>query len=266
MAHVRHIEDVMGTVFTVDARFDNWSHEQVQAEVRNACLLLHEIDRTFSTWRDDSPISLLRANAISVRELPQVVRDVLDQCGQACEISGGWFDPWAARGGVDPTGYVKGWAGQQVLDALRDAGAEAGLVNAAGDVVGFGGPAPDRPWRVGVTDPLSPSQLLGVVPLADQALAVSGTYERGSHIFDPADGLATSSHVVCAAVLGSELGMADALATGLVAGGDLALDVVSQLADHAALLIFDDGHERRCGKFPLSLAPSSVDSRQTRAS
>ena len=25
-------------------------------------------------------------------------------------MSGGWFDPWAMPGGVDPTGLVKGWA------------------------------------------------------------------------------------------------------------------------------------------------------------
>ena len=34
---------------------------------------------------------------------------------RAPSASGGWFDPWAIPGGVDPTGLVKGWAVEQAL-------------------------------------------------------------------------------------------------------------------------------------------------------
>ena len=170
--------------------------------------------------------------------------------GRPGPCSGGWFDPWAAPGGVDPTGYVKGWAGQRLLDTLRSVGAVSAFVNAAGDVTGFGGPRPGRPWQLGLTDPFSTHEILGTVHLKDAALAVSGTYERGAHIYSPRGG-ATQSRVVSAAVLGPELGFADALATGLVAGGEDALERVAATTEHQAMLVFADGRQLQTEGFPL---------------
>ena len=248
---VRHVEQVMGTVFTVDAVFSDATEGQARKVVSRACRSLHEADDLFSTWRPETPVSLLRSGDITPDQTTQTVRDVLDECRHARAQSGGWFDPWAAPGGVDPTGYVKGWAGQQVLEILRDEGADAALVNAAGDVVGVGGPEPSKPWRLGVTDPFSPHELLGVIPIVNSALAVSGTYERGAHIFDPSDGSAAGAGVVSAAVVGPELGLADALATALVAGGERALVHVARLSDHEALVIFADRTSRQTQNFPL---------------
>ena len=54
----------------------------------------------------------------------------------------GWFDPWAMPGGVDPTGYVKGWATQRAIDVLVMPGITSAVVNAAGDIASFGDPVP----------------------------------------------------------------------------------------------------------------------------
>ena len=249
----------MGTVFTVDAVFSDRDSEAALQSVVGVCHELHEIDSTFSTWRDDSLISQLRTGVLTVNDLPASVVGVLGACARARDVSGGWFDPWASPGGVDPTGYVKGWAGQQVLKTLRRAGADAVLVNAAGDVAGFGRPEPGRRWTVGLTNPFAVGELLGVVSVDDSALAVSGTYERGAHIYDPAGGPA-NANVVSAAVVGPELGLADALATGLVAGGSAALTDIRRQANFEALVIFADGQQISTDFFPLS-----VDSRQTRS-
>ena len=100
------------------------------------------------------------------------------------ELSGGWFDPWAMPGGIDPTGYVKGWAAQRALDALVSDGVSGAMVNAAGDIASFGGPDPATAFRIGIVDPFAPRQLACVVELIG-AIATSGGYERGDHLIDP---------------------------------------------------------------------------------
>jgi thiamine biosynthesis lipoprotein len=249
--HVRHVEEVMGTAFTVDGVFADRDRAESLSVVVEACTVLHRIDAMFSTWDESSPVSRLRRGELAVEALPAEVAEVLDACEQARTMSGGWFDPWAAPGGVDPTGYVKGWAGQRLLELLRSAGAVAALVNAAGDVTAFGEPRPGRSWRLGLTDPFSTHEILGTVALDDAAMAVSGTYERGAHIYSPRGGN-TQSHVVSAAVVGPVLGLADALATGLVAGGASALDSMAALKHHHALLVFADGHQLQTDRFPLA--------------
>ena len=41
---------------------------------------------------------------------------ICEGCQRAKNLTAGWFDPWAMPGGIDPTGYVKGWAAQLALD------------------------------------------------------------------------------------------------------------------------------------------------------
>ncbi len=240
----------MGTAFTVDGVFADLDRSDALAVVADRCAVLHQVEALFSTWDESSPLSRFRRGELAAGELPPVVTDVLSTCRGARDMSGGWFDPWAAPDGVDPTGYVKGWAGQQLLEALRSAGAVAALVNAGGDVAAFGEPRPGRPWRLGLTDPRSTHKILGTVLLDGSALAVSGTYERGAHIYSPNGGSAPSS-ILSAAVTGPDLGLADALATGLMAGGRAAFVKLTETADHQALLIFADGHSMQTDDFPL---------------
>jgi thiamine biosynthesis lipoprotein len=248
---VRHVEEVMGTVFTLDGVFDDCGPDESSSIVANACALLHEIDALFSTWDESTPLSQFRRGQLGADALPATVTEVLALCRSARTVSGGWFDPWMAPGGVDPTGYVKGWAGQRLLCALREASATAALVNAAGDIAAFGRPTIGQPWRVGITNPFSRHQVLGVVTLRDGAIAVSGTYERGSHIYG-ANGEPTQSPVVSAAVTGPDLGMADALATGLVAGGEAAIGPIEASPDHEALIVLDDGRQLRTPGFAIT--------------
>ena len=61
------------------------------------------------------------------------------------------------------------------------------LVNAAGDVASAGGPADGAPFRIGIADPHAPLRLAAIVELTE-AIATSGTYERGDHLIDPHSG------------------------------------------------------------------------------
>src|SRR5580658_1854906 len=206
----------MGTVVTIDLyTTDGEAGDRIAGQLTTARELLHQADAIFSTWHHDSPVSRLRRGEITAAQAPAEVSEVLAECAVARETSGGWFDPWALPGGVDPTGLVKGWAAERALGDLRRAGVAAAMVNAGGDVVVWGQPEPGRPWRVGIRHPDDGSRCLCVVPTA-AAVATSGTYERGAHVFDPHTGR-PSAAVVSATVVGSDLALADALATGLVA-------------------------------------------------
>ena len=78
---------------------------------------------------------------------------MLEECRRLRELSRGWFDPWAMPGGVDPTGYVKGWAAQCCLALLAPSGASGILVNAAGDLAAAGHPPGAAAWRIGIAEP-----------------------------------------------------------------------------------------------------------------
>ena len=87
-------------------------------------------------------------------------------------------------GCIDVGGIAKGFAVDRAIDALRQAGCERGLVNAGGDVRGFG----SKHWQIGIVHPLTRIPI-GVVKLADSALATSAGLRRGEGLsFDHLDG------------------------------------------------------------------------------
>ncbi len=252
---VTHAEHVMGTVVSFAvlpvlpaggeragaAPGGEPSRPGPGAAIRAACARLHEADAVFSTWDPQSPLSRLRHGSICEADGPPSLAEVRAVCETARDLSGGWFDPWAMPGGYDPTGLVKGWAVDRALDALRQAGLPAALVNGGGDLAAFGGPARGEPWRAGIRHPWRPAALAAVLDVRG-ALATSGTYERGAHLVDPHTGR-PSCRAASATVTGPSLAMADALATALGVGGDMALAAIEGLAGYAGYLIRPDGTE-----------------------
>ena len=248
----------MGTVVTIDAFAEaGIDPAALLPHLSRAVEALHDADRVFSTWRENSPINRLRRGELSLGEVAPEVTEVLAACRSARELSHGWFDPWAMPGGVDPTGYVKGWAAERALDALRDADLDGAMVNAAGDIAAFGGPRRGETFRVGVVRPDARLELACVVDLRG-AIATSGTYERGDHLIDPFTG-APASAVASASVTGPDLGLADALATALCVGGDAVLPLIEGLADYEAFTIGHDGARRSSAHFPFAHSGAGSD-------
>jgi len=250
---IHHLETVMGTVVTIDVyTSDGPAATDLARQLTTAQAILQRADAVFSTWQPNSPISRLRRGEITSAQAPAEVSEVLGQCAIARELSGGWFDPWAMPGGLDPTGYVKGWAAQKALGAFRASGICGAIVNAAGDIASLGGLAPGQPFRIGIADPFSPRRLADVVYLTD-AIATSGTYERGHHLIDPHTGRPTA-RAASASVTGPDLGLADALATALAVAGAPGLDLIEALDGYEALIIAIDGSRRWTEHFPFAPA------------
>lgn len=120
-ARAVHAEEVWGTVVTFDIRDDELD-EGARDAIDEAVGYLHQVDAWFSTYRMDTPITALRNGIATLDQMPAIVRQVLDSCAQVRDLTGGVFDPWAVQGGVDPSGYVKGWAADVVADMICERG------------------------------------------------------------------------------------------------------------------------------------------------
>jgi thiamine biosynthesis lipoprotein len=248
---LHHREDVMGTVVTIDIyTADGRANAQVSGQLSRACELLHQADALFSTWHPDSPISRLRRGEMDLKQAPAEIAEVLDRCEIARELTGGWFDPWAMPGGIDPTGYVKGWAAQRALAAFSASSICGAIVNAAGDIASYGGMGGGTPFRIGIADPFASTSLAAVISLTG-AIATSGTHERGEHLIDPHTGQ-PAARVASASVTGPDLGLADALATATAVAGESGLGLAEALDGYEALIIRRDGTRSWTAHFPFA--------------
>jgi len=240
-----HAEPVMGTVVSLRV-VSNEPQELIAEALRAACAELHQADAVFSTWNPRSPVSRMRRGESALEDLPSEVGEVLGLCAAARAATDGWFDPWAAPGGVDPTGLVKGWAVARALAVMQEAGLTAAIANGGGDIAVCGEP-PDQPggWRIGIRHPWRPDGLAAIIANVTSAVATSGRYERGHHLYSPAGRPAAA--VASATVTGPSLAMADAYATALAVGGDAVMPLIDALDGYEAYLIRADGTEAETG-------------------
>jgi thiamine biosynthesis lipoprotein len=239
----------MGTAVSFDVRAPHDEDAHARALIASACAILHADDHLFSPWREDSAIRGIQRGDLSLWDAPDDVAAVFDRCLLARSLSGGWFDPWTPRGQFDPTGLVKGWSAMRALRQLRSRRVAAALVNAGGDIAGFGEPEAGQGWQIGVRDPADPARVLFAVR-PPGAVATSGSYERGDHIYDPFTGRPVQA-AASATVTGPDLDIAEALATALVATGTPGLALIDRIGDTEACLILPDGTLRATRGFPF---------------
>lgn len=236
----------MGTVFSFDVR--GGDPDAIQAALRQAVADLHRVDEVFSTYREGSEISRLARGELTVEECDPLVAEALELGAEAERTSDGWFS-MRYEGRLDPTGIVKGWAAERAARLLAEAGASGVSVNGGGDVQLLGVPGAQRPWRVGVSDPLRPGGLAAVISAAgvnELAVATSGTAERGTHIVDPRTGRSAVTDLVAVTVVAPQLTWADCWATAAFAMGSReGLRWLESLPGVEALLI-TAGDEVRC--------------------
>ncbi|MFF7340806.1 FAD:protein FMN transferase [Streptomyces sp. NPDC008163] len=243
---LRHVEHVMGTVFTFDIR--DRPTPAIRHALTDAVRLLHRVDAVFSTYRPESHISRLDRQEIPLEDCPPQVREVMRLCDRAAALSDGWFTLTPA-GRLDPSGLVKGWAVDGASGLLSDAGVRNSCVNGGGDLRIRGRSGGNAPWRVGIAHPLRPHDLATVITVHhDLAIATSGVAERGAHILHPLRGTPVSTFASITLV-GPGLTMTDAFATAAFARGESALGWLESIPGYDALAILPDGREVRTTGF-----------------
>lgn len=233
----------MGTVFSVEVRDPGVDERALDDVVR----WLHWVDATFSTYKPGSEISRLGRGEIALAQCDPRVQDVLRLCDEVQRATDGYFSARAA-GNLDPSGLVKGWAIEKASERLRTAGSANHCVNGGGDVQCAGDFAPGQPWRVGVTHPLLPRKLAGIVVGTDLAVATSGIAERGEHVIDPHTG-APPSGLASVTVIGRHLTEVDAYATAAFAMGAKSQAWLEQLPGHWGFAITAEGGTWRTSGF-----------------
>lgn len=217
--------EVMGTVAAV-ATPDSDLADMVTV-VRQ---VLGDADRRFSPYRATSELSRLQRDATLAAGMSHPMRQVLEACLDLEQRTNGAFRPYDRRGRVETTGYVKGWAMGQVESALRARGWNRWMLSVGGDVV-VAGANGERPWHVAVQHPALNGGVAEVLAVCDAAVATSGDYERGNHIWGRRDVLRGGS----VTVVGPRIEIADALATALWADGDDDPAWLSRFSDYGVL-------------------------------
>ncbi|MFC9326207.1 FAD:protein FMN transferase [Kitasatospora sp. NPDC057015] len=250
-APLRHAEHVMGTVFSFTVRDAGLGARRVgvEAALRRAVARLHGIDRVFSPYWRDSQVSRLARAESTLADCDPELAEVLERCREVARETDGWFTAYPG-GRLDPSGWVKGWAVEEAVRILREAGAADFSVGGGGDVQCVGGP-----WRVGVAHPARPGALVAVVAGHDLAVATSGTAERGPHILDPHTGRPATG-LLSLTLVGRRLARTDAWATAAFAmGPDRGPAWVEARAGVEALAVLPDGRRRWTSGFPALVAP-----------
>ncbi len=224
------VRRVMGTAVTISLPSDH------SGLLEAAFDRLRWVDHTFSVHSDDSEISRLGSGALSIDDAHPLVQRVLDTCDELEATTAGWFRPRAPELGrpLDPSAYVKGWAVDLVIDDLIAAGVRSASVVAGGDAAVIGTRPDGTPWRAGIKRP-DTDRLAAVVGLVDAAVATSGAYERGNHIWGPTD-----YRYLAVSVVGPSLGTADAVATALFADGGTDLSWLGNFGLYEHLAIHPD--------------------------
>jgi len=178
---------------------------------------------------------------VRLNYLPSRAPVALDRnaCWRDVHLLRGWRVRFTRRLLVDLGGIAKGFAVDRAVDCLRARGARAGLVNAGGDLRGFG----PVPWRIHVRHPGQPGTLIPVADIASGALATSAGYfarrmQRGKAITPVVDGVRrkATSATFSASVAAPSCTLADALTKLVLLRGPRALGLVRRLGGRALIL------------------------------
>jgi thiamine biosynthesis lipoprotein len=244
---MRRVEQIMGMPILVDVRdTDDASAAEPLFD------WFREVDERFSTYKRDSEISRLNRGDLTLADAHPDVREVLARCDGLRDETRGFFDIRARDPDqADPSGLVKGWAVERA-SAIGDAlGWCNYAINAGGDILVRGGALPYATWRVGIEHPTSRHQIVAVVASDDLAVATSGTYARGEHVFDPHTHRPPHG-VLSVTITGPDLATADAYATAAFAMGLAGPAWTARLREYDALTLLADGRALRTPRFPTS--------------
>jgi FAD:protein FMN transferase len=243
---IRRVEQIMGLPAVVDVRDDC----EAGPALDDLFDWLRWVDATFSTFKEDSEISRINRGDLRREDAHPDLRQVLERCDRLREETDGYFDVRTPAGPIDPSGLVKGWAVDRAAAILDRAGLRNYAVSAGGDMRVLGRAVPDLAWRVGIQHPLDRQQVAAVVEATDLAIATSGAYARGDHVWNPHSGRA-SSGILSVTIVGPELATADAYATAAFAmGPERAPHWTARLTGYEAMTILADETVFKTGEFP----------------
>lgn len=149
---------------------------------------------------------------------------------------------------------AKGYIADEIQEVLTSCGIEDAIISLGGNVLTIGqNPEKSADWTIGITDPFSPSEIMGTVQVSGMSVVTSGNYERYfeengvrfHHILDPATGYPAKAGLVSATIIAESSLDCDALSTAVyVLGAEEGLALIEFLPDTEAILIMSNGKVR----------------------
>jgi thiamine biosynthesis lipoprotein len=253
----------MGTVVSVNLRGPSARTAAAETPLAAFFTELSRVEDLFSPFRPESQVSRLRRGALTLADADPMLREVAELCERAEARTAGWFHPWRpdadGRPRLDPTGLVKGWAVERAARLLPQREHDF-IVNAGGDLVLRCDRTDTPDWRVGLADPLRPDHIGVSFGLRVGAVATSGRYARGEHIWRPGgapteiarpdvhppgqDEPPPGRHLAAASVIGPDLTWADVLATAALAADRTESDWVADFSGYQLILTDMTGRTR----------------------
>ena len=151
---------------------------------------------------------------------------------------------------LDLGGIAKGYAAEEAGRILAELGIRRAIVDIGGNILVLGSKPGNRPWRVGVQDPLQPrGAYCGILELKASSAVTSGVYERFfeidgrryHHILDTGDGYPVENDLLSVTIVSRDSLTADALSTGLfVFGLQKGMRVAEQIEGLEAVFVTKD--------------------------
>ncbi|HEX4774269.1 MAG TPA: FAD:protein FMN transferase [Candidatus Saccharimonadales bacterium] len=197
------------------------------------------VDQRFSTYKKDSEISRVN-RGLTESKWSDEMKEVLELCQQTKNETDGFFDIRHEKQ-RDPSGLVKGWAIQNAAELLERQGFQNYYVDAGGDIQTKGVNTKDQPWQVGLRNPFNRDEVIKVLAVSGEAVATSGLYIRGPHIYNPHDPKDELAAVASLTVVGPSIFDVDRFATAAYAMGPQGISFIEARPDLEAYSVGQNG-------------------------
>jgi thiamine biosynthesis lipoprotein len=233
---MKEVRNVMGMPITVEI-----ADSSVTDEIFNTVFgYFAYIDEVFNTSKTHSEIAHINRGELAEADWSDDMKAIFELAEAARQKTDGYFDIQKPDGSYDPSGIVKSWAIQNVATVIKNAGFENFYIDAGGDIQTSGINADGEPWRVGIKNPFNEQEVIKVVQSKDSAIATSGTYIRGLHIYNPKTGM-PADDIVSMTVVGDHICDTDLIATAALAMGDRGIRFIEDMHGFEAYAIDKDG-------------------------
>jgi thiamine biosynthesis lipoprotein len=153
----------------------------------------------------------------------------------------------------------EGYATDKCRNMMLAKGIQAGIINGSGDMSTWGKQPNGKAWNIGITNPFDPEKIIAVVPLEQEAVTTSGSYEkfvvfdgkRYSHIINPATGYPATG-LCSVTIFGPNAETANGLSTSvMVLGKTAGLLLLDKFPDYSCLMITDEGKVVKSKNFKI---------------